>query len=80
MRSGGDPKSTLAILQRLVLSGEVNAVTLVALTILLSTLRKASSMDTELGGNCCIGLDPVGESIFTILDDAIYALVAHREP
>ena len=66
--ASGDPESTLAILQRLVLTGQVNTLTLVALTI-CPALGQIAGTSTELGGNGGILGDPVGESILAVLNN-----------
>jgi len=74
--AGRDPKSTFAVaLQWLVLPSEVNTLTLVALAV-LATLRERAGTSAKLGGHGCVLLDPVGESVLTILDDAVQELVS----
>ena len=71
--AGGDPKTGLAVLERLVLAGEVVALTGVAGCATLGESARASG---ELGADGGVLLDPVGEGILAVLDDGLGGLVA----
>jgi hypothetical protein len=71
--AGGDPKARLAVLERLVLAGEVVALTGVAGS---ATLGESARAGGELGADGGVLLDPVGEGILAILDDGLGGLVA----
>lgn len=68
-----DPETRLAVLtQRLVLTAEVNGLALVAV---LAALGKVAGAGGELGADGSVLLDPVGECVFAVLDDATDKLV-----
>ena len=67
MSAGRHPKTALAVLEAAVLTGQINALALSA--VLCAALRKVAGASTELGGDGGVLLDPIGESIFAILDD-----------
>ena len=71
--AGGDPKTGLAVLERLVLAGEVVALTGVAGCATLGESARASG---KLGADGGVLLDPVGEGILAVLDDGLGGLVA----
>jgi hypothetical protein len=71
--AGGDPETGLAVLERLVLAGEVVALTGVAGS---AALGKSARAGGELGADGGVLLDPVGEGILTVLDDGLGGLVA----
>jgi hypothetical protein len=71
--AGRDPKAGLAVLERLVLAGEVVALTSVAGS---ATLGKSARASGELGADGGVLLDPVGESILAVLNDGLGGLVA----
>lgn len=68
--AGRDPETALAVLHGCVLAGEVDGLALVA------ALRESAGTDGELGGDGGVLLDPVGESVLTVLDDSLGGLVA----
>ena len=68
VRAGWDPETALTVLHSLVLTGKVNGLTLVTV---LAALGQSAGASGELGANSSVLLDPVGKSIFAILDDAI---------
>jgi hypothetical protein len=71
--AGGDPETRLAVTERLVLAGEVVALTSVAGC---ATLGKSAGAGRKLGADSGVLLDPVGESVLTVLDDSLGGLVA----
>jgi hypothetical protein len=71
--AGGDPETGLAVLERLVLAGEVVALTGVAGC---ATLGESARAGGELGADGGVLLDPVGEGILAVLDDGLGGLVA----
>ena len=71
--AGRDPEAGLAVLERLVLTGEVVALTGVAGSAALGESARAGG---ELGADGGVLLHPVGESILAVLDDGLGGLVA----
>lgn len=71
--AGGDPETGLAVLEGLVLAGEVVALTGVAGS---ATLGESARAGGKLGADGGVLLDPVGESILAVLDDGLGGLVA----
>lgn len=71
--AGRDPKAGLAVLKRLVLAGEVVALTGVAGS---ATLGQGARASGELGRDGGVLLHPVGEGILAVLDDGLGGLVA----
>lgn len=72
----GDPQTRLATLKGLVLTGQVNSLTSV-LTV-AAALRESAGASGKLGGDGGVLLDPVGEGVFAVLDDAVNLLELHR--
>jgi hypothetical protein len=70
----GNPHAGFAVLHRLVLVGEIKAF----LTAVLAALRKGSGTCWELSAHGSILRDPVGESVFAVLNDAVRSLVGDR--
>lgn len=69
MFRGRDPEARLAVIERLVLVREVNALAL-AVGGAAAALGEGARAGGELGGDGGILLDPACESIFAVLDDA----------
>lgn len=63
-----DPETGLAVLELAILAREVDALGLVPRAI--AALRESPCASAELGLDGSILLDPVGQGIFTVLDDA----------
>ena len=73
MLRGRDPESTLT--SRGVLSRQIYTLSLRAS---LPALTKSASAGAELGANGSVLLNPVGEGILTILDDASSRISTHQ--
>ena len=71
--AGGDPEAGLAVLERLVLAGEVVALAGVAGSAALGEGARAGG---ELGADGGVLLDPVGQGVLAVLDDGLGGLVA----
>lgn len=71
--AGRDPEAGLAVLEGLVLAGEVMALTSVAGGAALGQGARAGG---ELGADGGVLLDPVGERVLAVLDDGLGGLVA----
>jgi hypothetical protein len=71
--AGGDPEAGLAVLERLVLAGEVVALAGVAGSAALGEGARAGG---ELRADGGVLLDPVGEGVLAVLDDGLGGLVA----
>lgn len=74
MRARGYPEAALAVLHRAVLAGEVDALALFAVT--LTALREVTGAGGEFGFDGCVGGNPVGESVFAVLDDTRVIMLA----
>lgn len=64
-----DPQARLAAVQGLVLARQVNRLASVLATV-AAALREGAGSRGELGRNGSVLLDPVGEGVFAVLDDA----------
>jgi hypothetical protein len=73
--AGWDPEAGLTVVERSILAGKVDALS-VALDIVAAALRKSASTSGEFGGDSSVGGDPVSESIFAVLDDGLGCLVS----
>ncbi len=69
MLARGHPQARLTIIQRLILRGEIDRLTMVTTNALLATLRESTSAGAELRLDGGVLSDPVGKSIFAVLDD-----------
>jgi hypothetical protein len=65
----GDPQARLAAVERLVLAGQVDGLALV-LAAVAAALGEGARAGGQLGGDGGVLLDPVGERVFAVLDDA----------
>lgn len=88
VRVSRDPKATLmdalmaalVALHGLVLGGQVDAFTGLTVhvgLVLVSALGEGTGTGGELGLHGRVGGDPVGEGIFTVLDDTAHAYVSN---
>lgn len=78
VRVGRDPKTTLLAFHGLILRGQVDAFTLLSVhAVLMAALGEVTRTSRELGFDGGIGRDPIGEGIFTILDNTAYADVSN---
>jgi hypothetical protein len=64
-----NPQAGLATVEGLVLTGQVDSLTSV-LTV-AAALGESAGAGGQLGGNGGVLLDPVGERVFAVLDDAV---------
>ena len=75
MSAGWDPEAGFAVVERSILAGKIDALS-VALDVVAATLRQSASTSRELGGNGGVGGNPVGESILAVLNDGFGCLVS----
>jgi hypothetical protein len=68
---GGDPQTRLAVLEGLVLAGEVDTFALPASGTLSAALRECARADRKLRRDGGVLLNPVGKGILTILDNPV---------
>ena len=75
MSAGWDPEAGLAIVQRSILAGKIDTLS-ITLGVVAAALRESASTGGELRGDGSVGSDPVGESILAVLDDGLGCLVS----
>lgn len=77
VRAGWHPQAGRAVLHRLVLRRKVDAFAgLTVHAVLVPALGKVARTGRELGLDGCVGGHPVGEGIFTVLDDTAQECVS----
>ena len=74
--AGWNPLTRLAVLVWGILSRQVVAALGVTSNKVAAALRKVASTSRELGVDGGLGVDPVGKSIFAVLDDSLTGLIA----
>lgn len=70
VRTRGDPEPALAVPKIRVLAGEINAFRVALASGLLSALGEIRGAGAEFGADGCVGGNPIGKSVFAVLDDA----------
>ena len=70
--AGRDPQTAFAIFHARILAAQIDAL---ALSALLASLRKVTSAGAELRGNGGVGRNPVCESVFAVLNDAVVCVL-----
>ena len=69
--TGRDPKTRLTVLERLVLPSEVDGLTGVVMAPVGAALGEVSGSCGQIGVHGRVLRDPIGQSVFTVLDDAV---------
>ena len=75
MSAGWDPEAGLAVVERSVLAGKINTLS-IALNVLAAALRQRAGTGGELGRDSSVGGNPVGESVLAVLDDGLGCFIS----
>jgi hypothetical protein len=70
-----DPEARFAVVQWLVLAGEVMTLG-IALDVVAATLRECAGTGREVGRDLGVGSNPVGKGILAVLDDGLGCLIS----